>query len=358
MGRLKRDLEDLAFPYVEPEAYGRMQSLLSEKRSQADEYVQKLLKSLKKELASQGFRQFRTDYRVKGLYSLYTKLQRKSWDMEKIHDLYAIRIIVPSVSDCYTVLGIVHNAWRPLPGKIKDYIAFRKPNGYRSLHTTIFSGDGGTVEIQIRTEEMHREAQYGIASHFAYKEEQEGRRTGIRNNLQWFRQLLAGQRRNQQPSDEQTDAAHSADLRATPSWIQELAETQNGELESATSPRQFLNTIKADFFCHRIFVFTPDDDAVDLPIHSTPIDFAYAIHSDIGNHAVGAQVNGKQAALSRKLENGDIVKIETSKHAHPTSKWLNIAKTALARKHIRASLSRAGTDERSHIGKAASGKWK
>lgn len=342
MGRLKRDLEDLAFPYADPEAYERISKVLKQKSKETQQHLTKVHKSLKKELATAGFRNFRTDYRIKGLYSLYKKLDRKGGDIEKIHDVSALRIIVPSVADCYTVLGIIHNSWRPLPGKIKDYIAFPKPNGYQSIHTTVFTGDGGTVEIQIRTEAMHREAQYGIASHFAYKQAQEGQKEETASNFHWFKQLLSLSRKSHQQEQTFEEALEGEELRTTPEWIRELAEAQHGEHESAETPREFLNSLKSDFFSHRVFVFTPEGDVVDLPLHSTPIDFAYAIHSDIGNHTVGAKVNGKLVSLSDELKNGDIVEIQTKASAHPTKKWLEFAKTALARKHIRNNLSKQG----------------
>jgi guanosine-3',5'-bis(diphosphate) 3'-pyrophosphohydrolase len=331
MGKFYAELTDLAFPYIYQNEYAETKELMKQKGKETLEHLEKVRKSLVKELAVQGVTGFRTDYRIKSLYSLWRKLQRKGMDIEKIHDISALRIIVPTVNDCYRVLGIVHGLWRPLPGKIKDYIAFEKPNGYKSLHTTIFTGDGGIVEIQIRTEEMHREAEYGIASHAQYKAKAEVR-AGTANPLAWFRQFfpVSAPSHNKTLLD-QPKQYHPIEV---PVWVKQLAEAQQG-LEKS---EDFLENLKADFFSHRIFVFTPLGDVIDLPINSTPIDFAYAIHSDVGDHTFGAKINGKFAALDDALQNGDIVEILTKKGSKPSKKWLEIAKTTMARRHIRTAL--------------------
>ena len=226
------------------------------------------------------------DYRVKSLYSLYKKLEKYKGDVEAIYDISALRITVPEIGDCYRVLGIVHGVWRPLPNRIKDYIASPKLNGYRSIHTTIFTGDGGIIEIQIRTNDMHREAEYGIASHMSYKE----------GNI--------------------------------PGWVKELVEYQK------IADGNFMDNIKSDFLEERIFVFTPKGDVMDLPKDSSVIDFAYTIHTDIGHHMAGAKVNGKFVALDTVLQNGDRVEIETKKSAKPSYKWLEHCKTTMARRRI------------------------
>jgi len=241
---------------------------------------------------------------MKGTYSLYKKLIEKKMDITKIYDIMAIRVIVPTVADCYGVLGIVHANWRPLPGRIKDYIAFPKPNGYQSLHTTVFTGDGGIIEVQIRTEEMHQEAEYGIASHLGYKE-------GITKNKMSIN-----------------------DISKKYAWFKQLVELQ----ENVSQTGEFLNHLKVDFFENRAFVFTPKGDVIDLPEGSSPIDFAYAIHSEIGDHVSGAKVNGKFVAITTPLHNGDIVEIETKKSVSPTRKWLEGSKTTLAKRHIRIAL--------------------
>lgn len=291
MGKLTGELQDYAFPYAYPKEYEMTEKLLRQKKKTDEKYLEKVYKSLKKELALHHIENNTTQSRIKRKYSLYKKLQRKEMDIEKIYDIVALRVLVPTVEDCYKVLGIVHNMWRPLPGRIKDFIALPKMNGYQSLHTTIFTGDGGITEIQIRTPAMHLEAEYGIAAHFAYKNE------------------------------DQKDTPELA-------WMKHLKEI------SSEGPKDFVKDLKTDFFNDRIFVFTPEGDVVDLPNGSCVIDFAYAIHSDIGNHATGAKVNGKFSALKTKLRTDDIVEIETKESAHPSSKWLDYAITALARRHV------------------------
>jgi GTP diphosphokinase / guanosine-3',5'-bis(diphosphate) 3'-diphosphatase len=241
----------------------------------------------KTELAKNEVTDFKIDYRVKSLYSLYKKLQKYKWNVELVHDISALRIMVSSISDCYKILGIVHGSWRPLPERIKDYIATPKINGYRSIHTTIFTGDGAIIEVQIRTYDMNMEAEYGIASHISYKE---GKKS-------------AG-------------------------WINDLVEYQK------VAGDDFLENIKTDFFQERIFIFTPRGDVIDLPKDSSVIDFAYAVHTDIGDHMSGAKVNGKFVAITSTLQNGDRVEIETKKSAKPSAKWLEHCKTTIARRKI------------------------
>ncbi len=319
--KLSRSLEDLSFPYVYPEEYTKTKQLLKEKSKATEHSLDKFQKSLHKTLAENNYSHIKMDFRTKGLYSLWLKLKRKDGDIEKIYDINALRVLVPTVSDCYQILGIIHGTWRPLPGRIKDYIAFPKPNGYRSIHTTIFTGDGTIVEIQIKTEEMYRESEYGIASHITYKE---GKRinTKAKTSFAWVKYLL------QKRSDDTNTDDKSAH---TPQWIKELVEYQ----EHNKNNDLYEEDLKGDFLKERIFVFTPKGDVVDLPIDSTPIDFAYNIHSDIGDKAVGAKVNGKYTTLSTKLHNGDIVEITTRSNEKPNLKWLDFTKTAIAQRHIR-----------------------
>ncbi len=284
---LQRELEDLAFSYAYPKEFEEIKKILKKKRDEVEEHLDNFEKSLKKELAKNEITEFRMDHRVKSMYSLYKKLEKYKWEVEAIYDISALRVTVKEVADCYRILGIVHGVWRPLPGRIKDYIASPKLNGYRSIHTTIFTGDGGIIEVQIRTEEMHNEAEYGVASHLSYKE-------GGRNT----------------------------------SWIQELVDFQK------EAGDDFLEHAKKDFFEERIFVFTPIGDVIDLPKESTVIDFAYAIHTDIGEHVAGAKVNGKFVAITKTLQNGDRVEIETKKSAKPSKKWLENCKTTMARRKI------------------------
>jgi len=328
MSVIKTELEDAAFPHAYPEEYEKTVELLKERKNENEKRLEKLEKDAKRELAAAGMREFRADARVKGIYSLFRKLERKDWDITKIYDILALRIIVPSVADCYSALGVVHKHWRPVPGKIKDYIAFPKPNGYQSIHTTVYTGDGGAMEIQIRTEAQHREAQFGIASHLTYKEVQgyvEGKRGG---GLEWIRQFIPlGRKTSPAISPEPAEGKSTV-----PDWVKDLA-LAHGE------STEYLETIKSDFFTHRVFVFTPKADVIDLPLGATPIDFAYAIHSEIANRMSGAKVNGKMVSLETPLRNGDIVEIVTKPAGKPSRKWHDIAKTTLAKKMIRQALA-------------------
>lgn len=304
MWKLKGQLEDYSFPFAYPEDAKNVEKLLKQKTKTGEKYMERIYKSLRKELAEHKIKVINTSYRVKGLYSLYKKLKKKDMDIDKIYDIVALRVIVPTVEDCYKVLGVIHGIWRPIPGRIKDFIALPKPNGYRSLHTTIFTGDGGIAEIQIRTQEMHEEAEYGIASFFAYKE--------------------GKFEKNAKPNQKDSKTR----------WIEDLKEVQ----KNISNQTFFMKNLELDFFSKRIFVFTPKGDVIDLPQDSTPIDFAYNIHTDIGNHISGAKINGKFTSIYTKLNNGDIVEIETDEKKNPTSKWLDNAKTGIARKHIKKYL--------------------
>ena len=302
IGKLKGEIEDAAFPYVYPKEYAKIEELLKNRLGPAKEHLDKVCHELEKTLKEQHVKVLKISSRMKHKYSLWQKLKRNDMDMEKIYDLVALRVIVPTVEDCYRALGIIHGIWRPLPGRIKDYIALPKPNGYQSLQTTIFTGENQITEIQIRTEEMHGRAEYGIASHFAYKEKQKSKNG--ENGKEKFK------------------------------WMDEFKNLS----ENFDKPSEFIKTFKMDLGADRIFIFTPKGDVIDLPVDSSPIDFAYAIHSDIGDHAIACTINGKYSKLFTKLKSGDIVKIETKKDSHPTSKWTDYAKTTLARKHIKQYL--------------------
>jgi len=294
MGRLVGELQDASFPFAYPDEWKMVQELLKQKKKLNEKYLEKVWRSLKTEMAKNGIQDIATHQRVKGRYSLWRKLQRKEMDIEQMYDIVALRIIVPTIDDCYRVLGIIHSVWRPLPGRIKDYIALPKVNGYQSIHTTIFTGDGGIAEIQIRTQEMHDFAEYGYAAHHVYK--QRGSTVTDKHSLAWLEQLK--------------------DLKDT--------EGQKG----------FLKELKTDLFEDRIFVFTPTGDVLDLPKDASVIDFAYAVHSHIGNTAESATVNGTYSPLKKILQSGDIVEIKTNKKGTPSGKWLPYAKTTMARKHI------------------------
>ena len=330
MSLLKQELEDAAFPYAHPKDYEKTRELFKERKNENEKRLEKVEHDLKRELGEAGLLNFRTEARLKGSYSLFRKLERKNWDLEKIYDMRALRIIFPTVADCYSALGVIHAHWRPVPGKIKDYIAFPKPNGYQSIHTTVYTGDGGALEMQLRTEAMHREALYGIASHLTYKERMEGGKRGRRGSLDWLRQFFPSRSKS-------TSTQETSDKGAVPDWVHELAGAHHTSEES----EEYLDTLKTDFFSHRVFVFTPKGDVIDLPIQATPIDFAYAVHTDLGNHMSGARVNGKMVSLETSLRNGDMVQIITKPAGKPSRKWHDIAKTSMAKKQIRAALAAA-----------------
>ncbi len=306
MGRLKAELEDAAFPYVYPNEYRQTMELFESLRPISDVQLEKVVKKLDEELSIFDVRIERIDSRIKHLYSLWQKLKRYKMDQSKIYDVIALRIIVPTPSDCYQALGVIHGLYRPVPGRFKDYIAVPKPNGYRSLHTTIFSGDGTTLEIQIRTKEMHEEAEYGIASHLAYKE--------IGKNI----------------SD--------VEIKKKVGWTKDLIEWQ----KDVEHHQEFMKNLKTDFFENRVFVLTPKGDVIDLPEGSTPIDFAYAVHSKVGDHVAGVKINGKMAPLETKLANRDVVEIDVKDGAFPKRKWIDMARTTLAKRKIRQYIREHG----------------
>ncbi|MFT7327939.1 MAG: guanosine-3',5'-bis(diphosphate) 3'-pyrophosphohydrolase [Crocinitomicaceae bacterium] len=296
MGRMVGQLQDAAFPFAYPAEAKMVDDLMKQKKKLNEKYLKKVWRSMKTEMAKHKIQDITTHQRVKGRYSLWKKLQRKQMDIEQMYDIVALRVVVPTIDDCYRVLGIIHSMWRPLPGRIKDYIALPKVNGYQSIHTTIFTGDGGIAEIQVRTNEMHEFAEYGFASHHVYK--QRGSTVTDKHSLQWLKDL-----KDLKTSEKDTD-------------------------------KEFLKGLKTDLFEDRIFVFTPTGDVLDLPKDASVIDFAYAIHSEIGNKAQSSKVNGKHSALKKILHSGDIVEIQTIKSGVPSSKWLLYAKTSMARKHI------------------------
>lgn len=335
MGRIRKELEDLAFPYVYPQEYQRVKKLVEPDMKDALEKLERLRKTLQKRLASE-ITNFKTDFRIKGLYSLFRKLERRDWDMDKIYDLFAIRVLVPTVDNCYQTLGVVHQLWRPLPQRVKDYIAFPKPNGYKSLHTTVITPDQVILEVQIRTEEMHRESEFGVASHLAYKQRQLGlpfasRMSDLIPTL--FRPFMWTRTNTPHTTPTTTEKEYNSDQ--VPQWIKEIAQAHT----EAQDTSEFVTGLREDFFSHRIFAFTPKGDVIDLPIGASVVDFAYAIHTDVGNAMAGAKINNKLVPLHTTLHNGDIVEIMTKKNVSPTRKWLNYAKTTLAQRHIRAHIN-------------------
>ncbi|PJE58222.1 MAG: (p)ppGpp synthetase [Candidatus Portnoybacteria bacterium CG10_big_fil_rev_8_21_14_0_10_36_7] len=307
MGKIQSKLEDMSFPYVYALQYEWLNKKVAEEYPIRQKIVEGVKTIITKELDKENIDIIQFDGRVKHLYSLWRKLQHNDMDMSRIYDLVALRLIVKDVASCYHTLGIIHKIYKPLHGRIKDYIASPKPNGYQSLHTTVFCDD--VVEIQIRTPDMHKNAEYGIASHWYYDDEKKG-------ILTYLKRLLP-----QSPKKEIQ-------------WIQELRKRQEKIGPDATD----FENLKIDFFKDRIFVFTPLGDVFDLPLGSSTIDFAYRIHSNIGNTMNATKINDKMVPLNTKLNNGDIVEIITQKNAHPSEKWLQYVKTSIARNHIKKYL--------------------
>ncbi|MBE0475803.1 MAG: bifunctional (p)ppGpp synthetase/guanosine-3',5'-bis(diphosphate) 3'-pyrophosphohydrolase [Coriobacteriia bacterium] len=298
---IKWELEDLAFYYLDPRTYHRIQKMVAESRAAREEYLGQVTDQLLRELGAIGV-EARISGRPKHLYSIYQKMSQKGKDFSEIYDLIALRVIVDSVKDAYGALGTVHSIWKPVPGRFKDYVAMPKFNMYQSLHTTVIGPAGRPLEIQIRTEDMHRTAEYGIAAHWRYKEGVRGDET-FDERLAWLRQMLE--------------------------WQTELKD-----------PREFMEALKIDLFEDEVFVFTPKGDVVSLRRGSTPLDFAYGIHSEVGNHTVGAKVNGSIVPLSYELQMGDRVEILTQKSASPSRDWLNLVKSSRARSKIRTYFSK------------------
>jgi GTP pyrophosphokinase len=310
MQKVSGELEDLAFPYINPEAYEWLHKNIRGKYEDREKYLARIKPMVLKALSDANIKPLKVDFRAKRFSSLYKKLLRYDMDVEKIYDLVAFRIIVETVSDCYATLGIIHKLWPPLPGRIKDYIAVPKPNGYKSLHTVVIAVGNKIVEFQIRTMEMHEEAENGIAAHWAY-EEKKG---------------------TKMYAERKSTVAKSADIQ----WVKRLRAWQE---ESDSASEEFIDSMKIDFFKDRIFVLTPRGEVVDLPAGSTPVDFAYRIHSAIGSQCIGAKVNGEIVPLRHELRSSDIVEIITQKGKKPSSSWLEFARTSEAKNHIRKSLS-------------------
>lgn len=296
MEEMKMKLEDLAFIYLYPKEYRWVVENIKERREKNQKYLKKTQSLLKKRLKKERVSPIAIEFRVKSYWGIYQKLLKYEMNLEKLYDLVALRIIVKTVEDCYKTLGTIHKYWRPLPGRIKDYIAFPKPNGYKSLHTVVFYVNGKITEFQIRTNEMDKEAEYGICAHWAMKENVDLKTKGKKF-----------------------------------SWITQLREWQKGISDS----REFIEGLKLDFFKNRIFVFTPNGDIIDLPEKSSVIDFAYAIHTEVGNYCDGAKIDRKIVPLSKSLKNGDMVEIIINKKRVPNRDWLKFAKTNLARSHIK-----------------------
>ncbi len=328
--KINRELEDISFKYVYENEYKKVLELVKSQREDQEQFLEKFIRNIKKELAKNNIVNFETDYRVKGLYSLYKKLKRQNFEIEKIYDVLAVRIMLVDIPECYKVLGIIHSIFKPMPGRIKDYIAFPKANGYKSLHTTVFTGEGQIVEVQIKTKEMQLEAEYGIASHISYKKTtNEGQKVKSKPEFDWIKKMI--------PKTEKITDDKKTDI---PKWVKELVKYEKDE----NNTEKYLDDVKNDFFGERIFVFTPKGDVLDLPFQSTVVDFAYNIHSDIGDHTFGAKINGKFVSIDTTLLNGDIVEIVTKPNSKPTRKWLNFVKTTLAKRNIKNWLDKNQKD--------------
>ena len=293
---LKMEMEDLAFRYRQPEEYRSLADAIAKSRAKREEYIREVVKILREKLLEVSIRGD-IQGRAKHLYSIYEKMAAQNKQLGEIYDVMAVRVLVHTVRDCYAVLGMVHSLWKPIPGRFKDYIAMPKSNMYQSLHTTVVGPQGDPVEIQIRTFDMHRTAEYGIAAHWRYKEGGNGE-THLDQKLSWLRRLLE--------------------------WQNDLRDA-----------REFMESLKIDLFSDVVFVFTPRGDVIDLPAGSVPLDLAYRIHTDVGHRSVGAKVNGRIVPFDYRLTNGDIVEMITSKNGTPSRDWLKVVNTSHARTKIR-----------------------
>ena len=314
--KIKWELEDIALRYIDADGYYELVDKVAKKRSQREAYIHGIVDILREKFQDVNIKCDVTG-RPKHFYSIYRKMKNKNKDFEEIYDLMAVRIIVDSVKDCYAVLGMVHTLWKPIPGRFKDYIAMPKPNMYQSLHTIVVGPDGEPVEIQIRTKEMHNIAEYGIAAHWKYKEGRcNSKQSKSEEKLQWLRQMLE--------------------------WEKDLKD-----------PQEFMDALKDDLFNSQVYVFTPKGDVIELPAGSTPIDFAYRVHTNIGNKCVGAKINGRIVPLDYKLQNGNIAEILTSSNSHgPSRDWVNMVQTPNAKSKIRQWFKKERREENIERGTA------
>ncbi len=306
MSRLKWELEDLSFRYLEPEMYYELSRKVAANREEREQYINQAINEIENALEENEL-DAEIYGRPKHLYSIYQKMEEKEISFDEVYDLTAIRVIVDSVRECYEVLGVIHEIWNPMPGRFKDYIAMPKSNMYQSLHTTVIGPHGDPLEVQIRTPEMHRTAEYGIAAHWRYKEGESGDED-FEEKLSWLRQLLE--------------------------WQKDLQE-----------PREFMEALKVDLFEDEVFVFTPKGDVINLPRGATPVDFAYYIHTEVGHNCVGAKVNGKMVPLEYEMENGDIVEVLTSSDSGPSRDWLEFVQSSRAKSKIKRWFKRQRRDK-------------
>ena len=316
INEIKSELEDLAFRYLEPEHFTDTQVMMDELTATSGDYVGRSIEVFRAELKEEGISIENIHGRIKNTYRLYQKLRRHEMNINRVYDLFAIRIIVPKIADCYEALGVIHKRHRPMIGRIKDYISLPKPNGYQSLHTTIFGPEGRILEIQIRTQKMHNEAEFGIAAHWLYSEQA---RSGWKS---FFRRK----------------PTQSIETPRELLWVKQL---QNWQQEIGRDNSEFAEGLKIDFFKNHIFAFTPKGDIIELPEEATPVDFAYSIHSEVGNSAVGAKIDGRMVALDTHIQNGEVVEILTTKEKKkPGKDWIRFVKTSLAKEHIRKALKK------------------
>ena len=311
MGKVRNELEDLAFQYLEPDAYKEIVAAMETRRDSNEEFLAEIHREVETETSAEGI-PARIDGRVKRPYSVFQKMRRQKIAIEEVYDLLALRIVTDSVKNCYAALGVIHNKWRPIPGRIKDFIAIPRPNLYQSLHTSVVGPHGQTFEVQIRTEEMHRIAEEGIAAHWKYKEGRKGPAADDQR-IAWLRHLVDWQRDFQDPGE-------------------------------------FMSTLKVDLYPEEVYTFTPRGRVMVLPRDATPIDFAYAIHSDVGSTCVGAKVNGRIVPLRSALRNGDIVEIITQANHQPSKDWLAFVKTSRARNKIKHVINASEREKAIEIG--------
>ena len=322
MSSIKWELEDLSFFYLEPDAYQRIARMVAESREVRERYLAETIKTLTDELNRIGLEDFQINGRSKHYWSIYQKMKRKGKEFSEIYDLVALRVITHSVRDCYSTLGAVHTLWHPMPGRFKDYIAMPKVNNYQSLHTTVIGPTARPLEIQIRTYEMHEQAEYGIAAHWLYKKS--GGSSASKTN-------------DAQRLDDQINwLKHSLDWAAS---------------DEITDAKEYLHSLKVDLFDQEIFVFTPKGEVMALRAGSTPLDFAYAVHTEVGNHCVGAKINGAVAPLTHEIKTGDRVEILTNKSSKPSRDWLKIVKTPSAKSKIRRYFAAATKDDDAAAGR-------